>query len=65
MAVVLAFVNQLKKCVSDTIIWVLQRGAQAGEAGRGLSEEGPMDSFLSGEPPSLAPKSSSLSGRGF
>ena len=59
--------NQLKKCASDTIIWVLQRGAQAGDTGRDLSEEDPMDSssFLSGEPPSLAPKSSSLSGGGF
>ena len=32
---VLASVKQLRKCASDTVTWVLQRGAIAGDLGEG------------------------------
>ena len=35
LVVVLASVKQLRKCPSDTIIWVLQRGAPAEGVGEG------------------------------
>ena len=38
---VLASVKQLRKCASDTVIQVLQRGAKAEAMGSGLSWEGP------------------------
>ena len=39
LMVVLASVKQLRKCASDTIIWVLQRGAR--EENVGEAPEGP------------------------
>ena len=32
---VLASVTQLRKCASDTVIWILQRGAKAEDMGEG------------------------------
>ena len=39
-------VKQLRKCESDTIIWVLQRGAEAEGMREGLSWEGSLGSCL-------------------
>jgi len=39
-------VKQLRKCASDTIIWVLQRGAEAEGMREGLSWEGSLGSCL-------------------
>jgi hypothetical protein len=42
---VLASVKQLGKCASDTVIWVLQRGAKAEAMGKGLFLEGTLGRF--------------------
>ena len=44
LGVILAPVKQLRKCASDTIIWVLQRGAKAEGLGEGSVQGRPVGS---------------------
>ena len=54
LGVILAPVKQLRKCASDTIIWVLQRGAKAEGLGEGSVQGRPQRVLLGYTPASQA-----------